>query len=598
MPKAYSYIRFSSAKQMKGDSIERQTKLSENYASKHGLVIDTELNMRDLGISAYDRSNLNKGALGQFLLLVEEGKIPQGSYLLVESLDRLSRDKVMDALNIFLSILKAGIIIVTLADEQTYSYEKTNENWSSLIMSIVIMSRANEESEIKSRRIRSSWDAKRNNISNKRLTSRCPNWLRPTKDGKGFEVIPERVKVVKRIFKMSRDGIGNSIIVRVLNAEKVPPFSERSDGWQTSYIQKILVNRAVYGEYHPTMCRDGEVTPLEVIPDYYPAIMTKEQWMVVAAARVGRQTRGGVSKGNNLSNLFSGLLRCGYCGSPMNMSGYAHWRKKGIHKEVKFIGCSNARRGLGCKFIKWEYPDLERLILQFCKAVDFAQVLGVDRKSEQSINNAILNVERIKLEISDLEARNQSLLNALEQFGQVDPPQMIVGRMKDNEAKLVGLRGEMKLAEDEVLLLTNSRIDVGVQQNLIVELLNQLENLKDTELHLLRIRLSEAVKKVITKIVTYPGGRMYTDEEVRTYCFDLIASDEFDRESIIDQCAKLDTKPNKSNRLLMLEFQNGEHRTVLASGKVLDRKTPPPAEWDINTLFESLSFKVFKRVER
>lgn len=598
MPKAYSYIRFSSAKQMKGDSIERQTKLSENYAAKHGLAIDTELNMRDLGISAFDRSNLNKGALGQFLQLVEDGQIPQGSYLLVESLDRLSRDKVMDALGIFLSILKAGIIIVTLADEQVYSHAKSNENWASLIMSIVIMSRANEESEIKSSRIRSSWDAKRKNINNKRLTSRCPYWLRPAEGDKGFEFIPERVAVVRRIFQMSRDGIGNAIIVRALNAEKVPPFSVRTDGWQTSYIQKILVNRAVYGELQLTLCRDGEVTPVEVIPDYYPAIMSKEEWMIVASARAGRQTRGGVSKGNNLSNLFSGLLRCGYCGGPMNMSGYSHWRKKGVHKEVKFIGCSNARRGLGCKFIKWEYPDLERLILQFCKGVDFAKVLGVDRKSEKNINDAILNVERIKLAIQDLESRNQSLLNALEQSGQIDPPQLILDRMKDNETKLVSLRGEKKLAEDDVLLQTNSRIDVAVQQNLIVELLSQLENLKDTELHLLRIRLSEAVKKVITKIVTYPGGRIYTDEEVRTYCLDLIASDEFDREAIIDQCAKLDTKPNKLNRLLMLEFQNGEHRTVLASGKVLDRKTPPPAEWDINTLFENLSYKVFKRVER
>jgi len=190
MPKAYSYIRFSSAKQQRGDSVERQTKLSENYAAKHGLEIDTELNLHDLGISAYDRSNLEKGALGQFLLLVEEGRIPEGSYLLVESLDRLSRDKVMDALTIFLNILKAGITIVTLADDQVYSYEKVNENWTSLMMSIVIMSRAYEESAIKSRRVRSAWDAKCKNIANKRLSSRCPLWLRPSKGDKGFEFTP------------------------------------------------------------------------------------------------------------------------------------------------------------------------------------------------------------------------------------------------------------------------------------------------------------------------------------------------------------------------------------------------------------------------
>ena len=54
MPKAYSYIRFSSTKQISGDSLDRQIRLSEEYAAKNGLELDTSLNLRDLGISAYD----------------------------------------------------------------------------------------------------------------------------------------------------------------------------------------------------------------------------------------------------------------------------------------------------------------------------------------------------------------------------------------------------------------------------------------------------------------------------------------------------------------------------------------------------------------
>ena len=77
----------------------------------------------------------------------------------------------------------------------------------------------------------------------------------------------------------------------------------------------------------------------------------------------------------------------------------------------------------------------------------------------------------------------------------------------------------------------------------------------------------------------------------------MIASDEFDEETIAAMCAKLDAKPNKANKMFMLEFHNGEHRTVLSSGKVLDQKTSPPTEWDIPTLFESLAFKVFKPSE-
>jgi len=597
MPTAYSYIRFSSVKQQKGDSVERQTRLSVEYASRNGLQLDTKLNMRDLGISAYDRSNLKKGALGQFLRLVEDGRIEKGSYLLVESLDRLSRDKVMDALSVFTDILRAGIIIVTLSDEQVYSYERSNDNWASLIVSIAIMSRANEESAMKSKRIRSSWDAKRKNIANKRLTARCPYWLKPAEGDQGFELIPERVEVVKRIFQMSREGVGTATIVKTLNAENVPRFSEKTNGWQNSYIQKILSNRAIYGELQLSLQRDGELTPLEVVPDYYPPIMSKEEWMIVASARASRRTRGGVSKGKHLSNLFSGLLRCGYCGGAMNMGGYSHVRANGLKTEGRYVACSSARRGVGCKFIQWEYGDLERLVLQFCKAIDLAQVLGVNRNAEAEINSAMLRREGIRLEILNVTAANESLLDALEKVGQGGTPQLILDRMKANESKLGELRDEMRQAEDEIMRLTNLRVDASVQQNLIVELLQKLDSLEGTELHLLRIRLSEAVKRVVTKITTFPGGRWYTEDEIQSYRRDLIASDEFDENTINEMCSKLDSKPNKKNRLLMLEFKNGEHRTVLSSGRILDQKTPPPADWSIGTLFDILELKVFKRLD-
>ncbi|AWL03279.1 recombinase family protein [Massilia oculi] len=102
LPVAYSYIRFSTSEQQKGDSLRRQTELSERYASAHGLTLDTSLHLHDLGLSAFDRSNIDRGALGGFLEAVKRGRIAHGSFLLVESLDRLSRDKVLAALEIFI----------------------------------------------------------------------------------------------------------------------------------------------------------------------------------------------------------------------------------------------------------------------------------------------------------------------------------------------------------------------------------------------------------------------------------------------------------------------------------------------------------------
>ena len=47
--------------------------------------------------------------------IVTLGKIEPGSYLLVESLDRISRQEIMPSLTIFMDLVKEGINLVTLA---------------------------------------------------------------------------------------------------------------------------------------------------------------------------------------------------------------------------------------------------------------------------------------------------------------------------------------------------------------------------------------------------------------------------------------------------------------------------------------------------
>ena len=126
--KAYSYLRFSTTEQIKGDSFRRQTEASERYATENGLQLDTSLRITDLGVSAFDKSNITKGALGGFLRAVEEGKVPLGSCLLVASLDRLSRAEVLDALQQVMAIINAGIVIITLSDNHKYSRRSHGEN--------------------------------------------------------------------------------------------------------------------------------------------------------------------------------------------------------------------------------------------------------------------------------------------------------------------------------------------------------------------------------------------------------------------------------------------------------------------------------------
>src|SRR6516165_8686549 len=92
---AYSYIRFSHPDQAKGDSLRRQTELRDAWLARNGVTLDASLTLEDKGVSGYTgehRDNPDRHALATFMALVKKGRIVPDSYLIVESLDRLSRE--------------------------------------------------------------------------------------------------------------------------------------------------------------------------------------------------------------------------------------------------------------------------------------------------------------------------------------------------------------------------------------------------------------------------------------------------------------------------------------------------------------------------
>jgi DNA invertase Pin-like site-specific DNA recombinase len=169
--------------------------LSERYARENKLTLVR--NYSDLGVSAYRSKNRTTGALSEFIAAVDSGRIERGSILLCESLDRLSRDKVSEALIPFLELLKRGIVVVTLQDGRKYDAKSADDPFQ-LMGSLVIMARANEESETKAHRSRSAWKARRVNRAKGQI---CPHWL--TFDGTSYEAVPARRRVVERIFDLA-----------------------------------------------------------------------------------------------------------------------------------------------------------------------------------------------------------------------------------------------------------------------------------------------------------------------------------------------------------------------------------------------------------
>jgi DNA invertase Pin-like site-specific DNA recombinase len=224
--------------QLLGDSRRRQLEASRAYAATHGLELAEGAELEDIGISAFKGANVSEGALGTFLEAVRSGSVKSGSYLLVESLDRLSRQQILSAQSLFLSIVQAGIHLVTLADGRVYRAGTTD--LGDLIVSLVIMSRAHEESQTKSHRISAAWKNKRTHaVDRKPMTKWCPAWLELSPDRSEYVPIPERVEIVRGMFSDAIGGIGLYSIARRLNETNVPTF-DSPNGWHQSYIAKIL----------------------------------------------------------------------------------------------------------------------------------------------------------------------------------------------------------------------------------------------------------------------------------------------------------------------------------------------------------------------
>jgi DNA invertase Pin-like site-specific DNA recombinase len=242
MPRVYSYVRMSTLRQEWGDSLRRQDETAQAYAKARGWELLEEDQLRDIGLSAYTGKHIEGGALGRFRAAIREGKVKPGSLLLVESLDRLSRQEGMKALNLFTEIITSGITIVTLSDGKTYDIQS---GFADLIISIVTMARAHDESVMKSHRGKQTWSNKRKNAASRKLTALCPGWLRVSGDRSKFEVIRTRANVVKTIYRDSIAGLGDYAIMSKLNRARVPVFGRAKGGWHKSTVAEILTSQGL-----------------------------------------------------------------------------------------------------------------------------------------------------------------------------------------------------------------------------------------------------------------------------------------------------------------------------------------------------------------
>ena len=399
--KAYSYIRFSTPKQAQGDSYRRQLQQAMDYCAEHNLQLDDKT-IDDFGTSAFRGANMSEGALGRFVDAVKHGEIEQGSYLLVESVDRLSRQAVEEALEQFLAIVRAGIVIVTLSDKQVF--RRGQVDFTKLIVSIVYMARANDESEMKSRRSRAAWSngreqARKNNkvIANSRL----PSWL--TRDGEQIVPISERVAIVNEMFEMAKSGCGYEQIAKVFLEKGYKTFGKEAD-WRPAGIQAVIKSQAVIGVFQPHVIENGHRVPAdEPILGYYPTIVSPALFEEVQHLISKRNKHSGSYRKGTFNNLFSGVLRC-QCGESLR---YQNKGRAGSPRN--YLVCPKQNTA-GCKLPNMLYDKVEPQLLQAVFLLNKVMKQRVEGEDKTIALRTMLAELRVQLEVETQKRKKAAQL--------------------------------------------------------------------------------------------------------------------------------------------------------------------------------------------
>ncbi len=502
-PVAYSYVRFSTAKQELGDSLRRQVAMAEEYCASHGLTLHP-YSYRDLGVSAFKRKNIEKGALASFIEAVKKGIVAKGSYLVIEQFDRLSRADTHKALLLLLQLVESGIKVVTLVDEKVWDHETIKET-SNLILAIVYMSRANNESAAKARRLSEIWEQKKMRAAmpdRRVVTSECPRWLIVKDDRSGFNVILGVSESIEKVFDMYINGYGVSAIVTRANKELwpcpgKPPVrksgedlddfklrAEKGTTWHTSNVGRLLKNRALIGEYQPCQVHPEipgmKIHSGEPIKNYYPVVIDEETFLRAQAVNARRGRFPG-RRDASLKNWLQGILRC-TCGQ-----SFVRKNKNSLAQpDYALYYCSNRIRGVS------KCPGAN------AKQLENA-VISVLSTSAPQFFQGNESVERLKAEnearIAKLNSFKQSGSRIIQAISLSDD---VVAELVE---KLKQVNGQIREIEEEIQKV-NHKINDYVYDpgELFVKIAESIDSVDSLDA---RAKLRENISRVVEKIVVH-----------------------------------------------------------------------------------------------
>ena len=449
--RVYSYLRFSDPRQSTGSSADRQLQYAQKWAAEKGLMLDESLSMRDEGLSAYHQRHITQGALGVFLVAIEEGRIASGSVLVVEGLDRLSRAEPIQAQAQLAQIINAGITVVTASDGREYNRAGLKAQPMDLVYSLLVMIRAHEESDTKSKRVKASirrlceaWQAGtyRGLIRN----GKDPIWLKWT--GSEWEFEPERVLAVKRALQLYQQGIGAVRIVRVLHEEGLAYMGRGTTALQVYRLIKLQALRGA-----KSLSVGGEEFILE---DYYPRLLSETEWSELQQLTGERFRRRGHGEIPGIVTGM-GLTYCGYCGTAItgqNIMGRPRKEDGKVADGHRRLHCVTYSRDGGCPASgSISVVPVERALLSYCSDQINLKRLLQEGDGGQGMRQKIVMV---KAESEKVTAQLAKITDALLADDGEASPLAFIRKARELEAKQAEMQTDITRLEGELVKITRS----------------------------------------------------------------------------------------------------------------------------------------------
>lgn len=435
MTKLYSYIRFSSMRQSDGSSYERQIRMAKEIADRYNLELVNDY--QDLGVSAFKGANSKTGALSRFLDEIGRS-IPVGSWLFIENLDRLSRQDIISAQELFLSIIRRGITIVTGMDNKIYSIETVTANPMDLMFSILLFIRGNEESQTKRNRTNSSAllkiKAHQQNPQNPAVAIEEIGknmWWTDTTSGR---VLPHPVyfPVLQKIVQLRQEGHSAGVILDYLNEHHEPPAptsNKKHRKWSRAMVSRLFATKALIGV--KTVNVDGVEYELR---DYYPRVLSDSEFYFLRKNIVKKAWDYSHDKEKVIPLLSGiGVLRCVHCGATMVKQTAANGKRE------QYRYCCDGRKSgrTDCPYPNWGFRavTLEGAVLQL-----LADKIWI---AEDKTNP----IPEIQVKIDEISRKIDNLINLSAMTGATKE---LANQITDLNSQREALHEEIRLFEREM----------------------------------------------------------------------------------------------------------------------------------------------------